>query len=396
MRHGLSIFARAALVLALLFLLPVLAQAGPTIKFGEEGSLTINYAGQLYFQSRDTGSGADGDSSTTDIFFRRNRLMFFGKIDDTHSFYLAFQQQGDRRIFETMVADSPVKDFDVIDAYYSGDFAPQFRVKAGLLKDQLVREDLEGCFDPLSLDRSLFVYLPLDRLNRDYGVVVWGNLANSKIQYRLAAMKGNDNSDDPKSSLRYTGRVHLTLLDPEDGFTYMGTYLGEKKVFTVGAGYQMESDAVYGNVAAKTLTKDYKAYTYDVFFEYPVGGGAVTASGGYLNLDFDDAYLGGDPDPRSINLNGQKKGWYGKAGYLIPGKLGFGRVQIYGRYEKWDFAELNNVFDQEIKWYAGGLNYLIKGQNLRITLEAAKTNFDKETDSVQDFTTLTAMLQVRF
>ena len=52
------------------------AHAGPVIKFGEESWLMINYEMQLYFQSRDTGSGATGDSSTNDIYFRRNRLSF--------------------------------------------------------------------------------------------------------------------------------------------------------------------------------------------------------------------------------------------------------------------------------------------------------------------------------
>jgi len=396
MRYGIKLLAKAALALGLLFILPVHVQAGPTINFGDESSLTINYAAQLYLQNRDTGSGPEGDDDTTDIFFRRNRLMFVGKISEKQGFYLAIQQQGDKRIFETFVADAPVKEFDVLDAYYNADLAPAFRIRAGLAKDQLVRENNEGCFDPLSLDRSLFVYTPLTRLSRDYGVILWGNLANSKVQYRVAAMKGNDTGDDPKSSLRYTGRVHLTLLDPEDGLTYSGTYLGQKKVFTVGAGYQFEPDAVFGNVAAKTMEGDYTAFTYDIFFEYPTSAGTFTASGAYLDVDFDDAYKGGDPDPRSIDLTGQKNGWYGKAGYLLPKKVGPGNLQVFGRYEEWEFATLNDVFDQEMKWYSAGLNYFLKGQNLRLTVEFAKTDFDKETDTVEDFNTATAMLQFRF
>jgi len=396
MRYGIKLLAKAALALGLLFILPVHVQAGPKINFGDESSLTINYAAQLYLQNRDTGSGPEGDDDTTDIFFRRNRLMFVGQISEKQGFYLAIQQQGDKRIFETMVADSPVKEFDVLDAYYNADLAPVFKVRAGLAKDQLVRENNEGCFDPLSLDRSLFVYTPLTRLSRDYGVIAWGNLAKSKVQYRLAAMKGNDTGDDPKSSLRYTGRVHLTLLDPEDGLTYSGTYLGQKKVFTVGAGYQFEPDAVFGNVAAQTMASDYTAFTYDLFFEYPTSAGTFTASGAYLDVDFDDAYKGGDPDARSTGLTGQKNGWYGKAGYLLPKKVGPGNLQFFGRYEKWEFANLNDVFDQEIKWIGAGLNYLVKGQNLRYTVEFANTDFDKETDTVEDFNTITAMLQFRF
>jgi hypothetical protein len=358
-------------------------------------SIRFSYAFQLYMQSRDTGSGPNGTDSTTDIYFKRNRLMMSGQMNDVYGFYSAIQYQGDERIFPVSVEQSPQKNFDVIDTYFVADWSDAVRLRAGLTKDPMIREDNESCFEPLSVDRSYFVYTDLPRLNRDFGVVLWGNLADALLQYRLAAMKGNDDSSDPKSTLRYTARAHISLLDPEYSISYKGTYLGKKKVLTLGAGYQVESDAVYGNVAGLSDSKNYKAYTYDVFFEYPTKAGTVTVSGAYLKEDFDGAYKGADPDPRSIGLYGEKNGWYSKAGYLLPGKIGGGDLQVFGRYEKWKLAQLQGIYDQEIKWSALGANYFINGQDLRLTLEYSRNDYAQEDATNQDFNTWTLMLQFR-
>ena len=358
-------------------------------------SIQFSYAFQLYFQDRDTGSGPNGTDHTTDIFFKRNRLMLSGQLNDVYGFYSAIQYQGDERIYATSVSATPGKNFDIIDTFFTADWSDAVRLRAGLTKDPLIREDNESCFEPLSVDRSYFVYTNLPRLNRDFGVLLWGNIADALFQYRLSAMKGNDDVNDPQSSLRYTARVHVSLLDPEYSLTYKGTYLGKKKVLTVGAGYQSESDAVYGNVAGLSDRKDYNAYTYDAFFEYPTPGGTFTVSGAYLKEDLNGAYKGADPDPRSIGINGEKNGWYAKAGYLLPGKIGGADLQVYGRYEKWNFAQLQGIYDQEIKWSALGANYYISGQNLRLTLEYSMNDYSKEDAANKDFTTWTFMLQFR-
>jgi hypothetical protein len=268
-----------------------------------------------------------------------------------------------------------------------------------LTKDPLVREHNVGCFFPLSLDRSLFVYTSIPRVSRDYGIVIWGNLLNNKMQYKLSAMEGIDSTNQVSSSLRYTGRIHYSFLEPENLPLYFSTYLGNKKVLTVGAGYQIETDAAYGNETLSTLEKDYHAWTVDIFAEYPTPAGSLTFGAAYLDSDFDDAYTGGDPSSESTGIDGQKNGYYIKAGYLFPNNIGPGQVQFFGRYENWTFADLGGVQDQEIDWYAFGINYYIKGQDIRLTFEYAINDFDKEDPldpTTEDFDTATLMFQFRF
>ena len=139
-------------------------------------------------------------------------------------------------------------------------------------------------------------------------------------------------------------------------------------------------------------------WTVDGFFEYPTPVGAFTLSGAYLDVSFDEAYKGLDPDPKATGMYGERNGYYVKAGYLLPNKIGVGRVQFYGRYEVWKYAKLNEQEDQELTWIAPGINYYIKGQKLRVSAEYAMSDFKKEGTvrnvKTEDFNTLRVMLQL--
>jgi hypothetical protein len=229
---------------------------------------------------------------------------------------------------------------------------------------------------------------------------VWGNLFNDIFQYRADVMEGRkavSGETSPSSSFRYSFRGHVSLLDPEKDYGYKGTYMGKKKVLTLGGAYQFEPEIAYGDTISRTDKKDYQAWTLDGFFEYPLEGiGTFTASAAYEDVDLDDAYLGANPDAGTIGINGQKNGWYVKGGYMLPNLP----LQFFGRYEKWSFASLNNVFDQKIDWYGVGANYYFRGQNLKLTVEASHTAFDKEGTvnglRSKDFTSVVTQLQLIF
>jgi len=149
----------------------------------------------------------------------------------------------------------------------------------------------------------------------------------------------------------------------------------------------------HADTVAQAGSKDYTAWAADLFFEYPTEGiGTFTVSGAYENIDLDDAFRGANPDPDTIGINGEKNGYYVKAGYLLPSLP----LQAFGRYEKWNFARLDGIFDQEIQWYSVGANYYFRGQNLKLTMEYSKTNFDVENATSKDFGTFVTQLQLWF
>ncbi len=64
-----------------------------------------------------------------------------------------------------------------------------------------------------------------------------------------------------------TARVHVSLFDPEADYGYRGTYLGTKRVLTIGAAVDKQSSVAYGDSVGMTDPKNYKAWTVDAFSE---------------------------------------------------------------------------------------------------------------------------------
>ena len=383
------------------------ATAGPQLTFGpdDEGVLQIDYKSQFRMLVSDSGSGPDGGDTTMNMNFRRNRLAFMGAYGDIMSIYVQTEYGQNMNIGPLGVADSDQgSNFQMLDAVIRFNLDERFKLNVGKFKYNLSRENLEGCEVPLNLDRSDFIRTSLVA-TRDQGIAAWGNLADGLFQYRLDVMEGRNavsGAVAPASNFRYAARIHFSLLDPETAYGYKGTYRGQKKVLTIGGAVETEPDVVYADVAALTGEKDYNAYTFDVFFEYPVGeGGAFTLSGAYENIDFDDAYKGLHPDPGTVGLSGQKNGWYIKSGFMPSGS----KVQLFGRYESWNFAMLKNVCDQQIDWYGFGANYFLPDDKLKLTVQYSSTTFDKKGvfDGMQgtglvtdDFGTFVTQLQLVF
>ncbi|MBK6733751.1 MAG: porin [bacterium] len=395
-----SIFAIAAL--AALVALAAPAMAGPQMTFGPEdqGTLQIDVKSQFQMTMKDTDSEGDDVDSIMNFNFRRNRLAFMGAWGEKLSVYAQTEYVEDVNLGLFGLADADQgSNFQMLDAVARIKLSDGFRMNVGKFKYNLSRENLEACEAPLSLDRSLFIRTPFTS-TRDMGVAVWGNLAEGKVQYRLDAMEGRkalSTSAMPKSSFRYSARAHLSLWDSETEYGYKGSYLGAKKVFTLGAAVQTEPEVVYEDAVAKTGKLDYNAYTVDMFYERPIQEtGAITLSAAYENIDFDDAYMGMNPDPGTCGLNGQKNGWYAKAGYMLQTQP----LQFFARYESWKFALLNNVYNQKLDWFSVGANYFMMDNVLKLTVEYSGLSFDETGDIdglvTNDTGTLITQLQLVF
>jgi hypothetical protein len=273
------------------------------------------------------------------------------------------------------------------------------------------------------------------KFSRDLGAVVWGNFLDDRLRYYAALFQGREgivktthpfsgatvtSSPEPENSFEYVGRVHYAFLDPEPGSGYEGTYFGDLKVLTIGGGAAYEPNAVYRNVTSAGVvqnldTVNYTAYAADLMFEYPTKAGVFTVNAQYLKTDFDDAVKTNfNPGDRLVNiagLNGQKEGGFVKGAYILPFKVGpKGRLQPYFLSESWKFAHLLGIDDQKVTQYGGGLNYYIQRQNVRLTFEYLKTEFDKETgfiggrvdpvtfapvDKLKSFDTFRLMVQIQ-
>lgn len=378
-----------------LVMLATSAFAGPVWTFGPEdqGLLKLEYNGQFQLNYRDTGSGSSSGDDTMEFNFRRNRIALIGVYEGL-GIYVQTEFREDNNITPFDVSDGNNSDFELLDAQFRFKYNDAVQFRVGKLKHSLTRANLEACEMPLTLDRSVLVSTPFVK-TRDKGVVMWGNMFEDIFQYRLEVMNGrNDSSSAPDSNFRYGARAHLTFLDKETGFGYRGTYMGAKKVITLGASYQYEADVAYGNTVLKNDKVDFNAWSVDFYVEYPIEDiGTFTFSTAYVDYDLDDAYKGANPDAGAIGLSGEKNGGYSMIGYMLPNLP----LQFFARAENWSFAHWG-VYDQEVDWYGGGFNYYFRGQNLKLTVEYSTVDFDTEVKGTncEDFDSLTAQLQVIF
>ncbi|MFA5371236.1 MAG: selenite/tellurite reduction operon porin ExtI [Sideroxydans sp.] len=390
-RNALSPLSRACAVGLLAGLLPLNAIAGPTIEFGEQGSLTFTYALQGWFQHKGFTSATDNGSST-DAFLRRNRLTFSGQSNDFVGFYAQLEAGNDSK------AGQDNKSIYYRDAYVTLDYRDDLRFIIGRFKNTFSREGLEACLEPLTLDRAeVLSYTPFGG-SRDTGMVAWGNLMDAKLQYRFMVADGREGDVVPKKNPRLTTRVHYSFWDPESDYGYRGTYLGTQKVLTIGAAYDKQDGVAYANYPSRSGIKDYKAWTGDIFMEYPSMSGVYTLSTAAFNYDTGGAY-NGSPDSL-LPVNSDLKGYYVKAGYMLPNRVGDGRLQFFGRHEKSDYGvQVGNAQYYDQQWNSIGANYYLDGQKLKVTFEYANISFDTQhptNPALQDYNQATLGFQFIF
>lgn len=364
------------------------AHAGPTINYGDEGFVTLGYAVQIWSQYRDFTSSTD-EGNSTDFFLRRNRITLSGQHNDYVGFYAQLEAGSDSR------GGQDNRTVYYRDAYVTFDWTDSMRFIAGRFKNTFTRENLEACLEPLTLDRGEVIsYTPFGG-TRDTGVAMWGNLAEGKFQYRVMASDGREADDVVKDSPRLTARAHVSLWEPEYDYGYRGTYLGTRKVLTIGAAYDQQADVAYADYLNLRDSRDYSAWTTDVFMEYPTASGTFTASAAYMDYSVDNA-INADPDPL-LPVSSELTGNYLKLGYLLPNKLGIGRLQLFARHENLDYGIASGYYDNT--WSSLGANYYINGQQLKLTFEYATIEYDRQhpTDaSLSDYDQATLGFQLIF
>ncbi|MBF0218070.1 MAG: porin [Gammaproteobacteria bacterium] len=363
------------------------AVAGPEFQVGEQGSMQITYALQMMMEKKEyTSANDDGDSF--DTFLRRNRVTFSGQYNDYIGFYAQFEAGNDSK------NGNDDRGVYYRDAYLTLDKSDAVRFIAGRYKNTFSRENLEACLEPLTMDRSsLLAYSPYGA-SRDTGVTMWGNLLDAKLQYRIGVNDGREGEAVVKDNPRITGRVHASLIDPEYNYGYRGTYLGTQTVLTIGAAVDMQKDIAYDDNSTRTGSKDYRATTYDIFYEQPFSFGTVTTSAAVFDYSLDGYAIIADP---TLSPYTEREGNYLKMGYMLPNPVGQGRLQLFARNEQVEYDEGTGLSNRSLT--ALGAHYYINGQSLKVSLEHASHGFDIENDSdasLQDHKQTTLSLQMIF
>ena len=337
------------------------AQAGGTISFGEDKSISIGLGLRSSFTSAEKGA-PNGTDRSSDFNLDSIRLYTNASLNK----YI-------KGTFNTeKTADNNVQ---VLDAIARFEFSYEFNLWAGRMLPPSDRANLDGPYYLNTWSYPLASQYPAKFAGRDDGVTVWGKLADKKLVYSAGAFQGHNKiagASNESGNLLYAGRLQYNFWDAEPNPAYYAssTYYGGAEVLAIALATQFEKDGV-GTAANKG---DYKAWSADALMEKKVGPGVLTLEGAWYKYD-----TGGKTDvatnfggaSATANVGGITQGKAGLVGaaYLLPGVVGWGKFQPVIRYQKFE-ADLTNVTTKQTDL---GLNYIIDGHNARISATYSKT-----------------------
>ncbi|WP_298494819.1 hypothetical protein [uncultured Algibacter sp.] len=208
-----------------------------------------------------------------------------------------------------------------------------------------------------------------DQFARHLGVYAKGSLGN--FSYRIAANNARTNigslgavpsfqvnNIDGAGLWNFAGYFKYDLLDKEsDKLPYLvGTYLGKKKVFSIGAGFFHHPDALaVGNLDTRESVTH---FAMDAFYDAPLNDDlAINALGAYYNYKYGDTngFNSGGLVPSSGSILYSQVGVLFRKAKLMP-------------YLSYNSQNLDFTPDNSNE-LGIGLNYFINGHFAKITAE---------------------------
>ncbi|MBF9219673.1 hypothetical protein [Hymenobacter ruricola] len=367
--------------------------------------LKVNFLAQTWVRLNDSNPGTtvngELEPHTVDVGIRRLRLVLSGQLTPRLFLFLQFGQNN----------------FSYLSPRKTGAFFHDATADYAIVKNKLsLGIGLNGWNGPARYANSatasiLGLDLPIfqeatndvnDQFLRRMGVYAKGKLG--KLDYRVsvgqpfvtqtATAVPEPISRNSTYSLRTPHAVvhsyfMYQFLDQESnaGAGNVGSYLGKKRVFNLGAGFVHQADAMWRRgPAGDTLTQALQLWAVDAYYDAPVNaatGTALTAYGGYYRYDFGPGYIRnvGAMNPAngvragqgSFNgagnnapLLGTGHILYAQAGYLLRRDLlgGRGTLQPYAQAQ---WANYDRLADP-MTLFNVGLNWLILGNLSKLSV----------------------------
>lgn len=243
--------------------------------------------------------------------------------------------------------------FSILDLIARFDIADEFHVWGGRMLVPSDRANFSGAwfeapwYYPGTYSPHGFIGPHEGPYGRNDGATVWGQFEGGLFKYYLSAFDLWNSAARPLIS----GRINLSLLNPEPGFYHSSTYYG-KDILAVGLGAQYQKKAsVAPATAALPGVDDFSELNADILFEKELAGsGTVDVEGAFYGY-------GGDYEPF-------KYSYLALASYLLPGKVGPGYLQPLVRFQSAK-ARATNRNDNSIE---AQLGYPIAQYGARLAL----------------------------
>lgn len=376
---------------------------GLKIKFDEEGKKYLRIISWAQVQAAYTDEVPD-ESTHTNFNLRRARVLMFSQINEK---FLLLTHFGLNSLNSSTL--SPTGKGDGSQLFFHGAW-----VQYSIGKDHAIggglhyfngisRLNNQSTLNMLTLDNNRQSWATIglsDQFARHLGV--YGKGKFGKLQYRVSindVITNGLDARDPElggptiyggrrligskdAGKAYAGYFDFNFLDQESNFLpyKVGTYLGAKKIFNIGAGFFLHpSGSVTVANDGQLNGEDVSIFAVDAFYDAPLGenGSAVSGYATYQNNDYGDNYL--------FSAYGTGSMIYAQAGYVLPGELAKARFQTYASFASNSY----DAVDDNRNIFGIGINGYLNGNNSKLTLEYQNQKFG---DSEQGTVTLQAMI----
>ena len=360
----------ASALLLLCVGLPTLAIAGAKIKVDDTRWFSIGLGFRSSFVVTEDGA-PNGQHSSSGVSFTNMRLYTAAKVHENVTLEFNTELGNATSRLDT---DQAIR---VLDAVAKFSFKG-FDLWAGRFLPPSDRSNLDGPFYLNNYDFPIVQAYPNIFAGRDNGVAIMKEYAGGKFKWSYGLFEGRTNSTnantnpDQADNLLHAARVTYNFWDPEPGYYTTSSYYGAKDVLAVAFVYQHEADGAGTSITAG----DFTGWNVDVLMEKKLqNGGVVNLEGAYYDYDLDDK--------ADLSLT-QGEGYLLLGSYLIPKQIGWGKVQPYVRYQH--FARDNLTGDGGNRARTeGGFNYIIDGQNAKISVLYFSDTFTSNPSSKNTF-----------
>lgn len=403
-------------IAGLLFSAFTFAQGSPD--YGGGLKVNINEDGSKYFRiiswaqfwaQHNSDRPLDGNGNEqADLNFsvRRARVLMYAQISKD---FLILTHFGLNSLNADNMSPTGTKDASQLflhDVWAQYSLGKDHAIGGGLhYWNGISRLNNQSTLNMMTLDNQRQAWATLglsDQFARHLGVYLKGNFG--KFQYRVSVNEAETNNLQATTTpvnggaATYTGRRLLGskdagkvysgyfeygFLDNESNFLpyKVGTYLGTKKVFNVGAGFFMHpKGSVIADATGNLSGEDVNIFAVDAFYDAPIGknGGALTAYALYQNTDYGKDFTLGTTYETGSMLHAH-------VGYVLPVKLKT-KFQPYISFDDRKIDALNDNASQ----FGIGTNMFLSGHNAKLTLEYQTLKY-AQSDAVNTLT-LQAMI----
>ena len=312
---------------------------------------------------------AQHTGTSNNLFLRRTRLLVGGTLFKNFEYFFDTDAPN---LFHTTPDGSGAKTSQGIvvqDAMATWKaYEDMVKFDAGYMLTPGAHNALQGAGTLLGLDYFSNSFRHTDVFNaqtqpvgRDAGIEIRGLLLDNHIEYRAGLfqgyrkpqtappMGGGTGDVASQNMFRFAGRIQINLLDAETGFFYAGTYLGKKKIVSVGGALDMQSG--------------YHHWAVDGFADLPLGPGTLTAQVNFSKWN-GNTFL--PPNAMMAAPLPNQTAIMAEAGYRFDG---IGLAPIV-KFEQLNFANSDAANTR----FGGGLGWFPYGHN--INLKAFFTNIN--------------------